>query len=160
MSHLQTLKKELCCHRQQGRNWCPSYLDQRLEVHNEVALRRRLALVMVVPWREALRRVRRRFRKVRVEFWLAIYFNRQFISVGRSQSVGPTVTDGGSPKKQPKPMSASITAATASSAAKTHKKTPVSTPTVTADHQPRPSKLSSTKGKKTLREIKTFDDSI
>ena len=47
----------------------------------------------------------------------------------------------GSPKKQPKPMSASITAATASSAAKKHnKKTPASTPTV-ADHQPRASKL-------------------
>jgi hypothetical protein len=64
------------------------------------------------------------------------------LSVGRSQSVGPTVTDGGSPKKQPKPMSASVTAATASSQAKAHtKKTPASTPTVTAEHQPRPSKL-------------------
>lgn len=64
------------------------------------------------------------------------------LSVGRSQSVGPTVTDGGSPKKQPKAMSASVTAATTSSAAKAYtKKTPVSTPTVTADHQPRPSKF-------------------
>lgn len=65
------------------------------------------------------------------------------ILVGRSQSVGPTVTDGGSPKKQPKPMSASVTAATTSSAAKAYvnRKTPVSTPTVTSDHQPRPSKL-------------------
>lgn len=62
-------------------------------------------------------------------------------TVGRSQSVGPTVTDSGSPKKQPKPMSASITQATASSQAKAHKKTPASTPTVTADHQPRPSKF-------------------
>lgn len=40
-------------------------------------------------------------------------------------------------------MSASVTAATTSSAAKAHKKTPVSTPTVTAEHQPRPSKLTS-----------------
>ncbi|CRL06324.1 CLUMA_CG019110, isoform B [Clunio marinus] len=65
---------------------------------------------------------------------------KKISKVGRSQSVGPTVTDGGSPKKQPKPMSASITAATTSSAAKAYnnRKTPVSTPTATADHQPRP----------------------
>lgn len=53
-----------------------------------------------------------------------------YFSVARSQSVGPTVTDSLSPKRQPKPMSSSVTASTASSAAKTHtKKTPVSTPT-------------------------------
>jgi len=68
--------------------------------------------------------------------------------VGRSQSVGPSVTDGGSPKKQAKPMSASVTASTASSAAKAHKKTPVSTPTITAEHQPRPSKFQSVRTNK------------
>jgi hypothetical protein len=62
-----------------------------------------------------------------------------FFLVGRSQSVGPTVSEG-SPKKQPKPMSASITASTASSSAKAHnKKTPVSTPTG-PDHNARQSK--------------------
>lgn len=77
----------------------------------------------------------------------------------RSQSVGPTVSNdtSGSPKKQPKPMSASITAATASSAAKTHnKKTPASTPTV-ADHQPRASKL---RRKLISRKIKLNENSL
>ncbi|CAH1728773.1 unnamed protein product [Chironomus riparius] len=62
---------------------------------------------------------------------------KKISKVGRSQSVGPTVSEG-SPKKQPKPMSASITASTASSSAKAHnKKTPVSTPTAGADHHAR-----------------------
>ncbi|XP_070503754.1 uncharacterized protein [Chironomus tepperi] len=62
---------------------------------------------------------------------------KKISKVGRSQSVGPTVSEG-SPKKQPKPMSASITASTASSSAKAHnKKTPVSTPTAGSDHQAR-----------------------
>lgn len=81
--------------------------------------------------------------KGELEILKNLIFSKQIllILVGRSQSVGPTVTDGGSPKKQPKAMSASVTAATTSSAAKAYnRKTPVSTPTVTADHQPRPSK--------------------
>lgn len=57
------------------------------------------------------------------------------------------MVDSGSPKKQPKPMSASVTAATASSTAKQFKRTPASTP-VGSEHQPRPSKLIRNKQKR------------
>ncbi|KAG5673605.1 hypothetical protein PVAND_003636 [Polypedilum vanderplanki] len=76
---------------------------------------------------------------------------KKISKVGRSQSVGPTVSDSCSPKKQPKPMSASVTASTASSAAKTHKKTPASTPTITTDHQPRSTASLSSSNKKHSR---------
>ncbi|CAO1442424.1 unnamed protein product [Diamesa tonsa] len=71
---------------------------------------------------------------------------KKLTKVGRSQSVGPTVTESVSPKRQPKPMSSSVTASTASSSAKTHtKRTPVSTPTsANVDRRPRPTTLSTT----------------
>ncbi|KAL7021659.1 hypothetical protein ACKWTF_011978 [Chironomus riparius] len=76
---------------------------------------------------------------------------KKISKVGRSQSVGPTVSEG-SPKKQPKPMSASITASTASSSAKAHnKKTPVSTPTAGADHHARQTASLSSTNKKHSR---------
>lgn len=141
--YLQMSKRVPFCHLQREKSWCPCVLVLKLEVHNEVVLRRRLVHVMEVQQREVLRRAQRRSRKV----WVYLFYSMTFISfinihfsVSRSQSVGPTVVDSGSPKKQPKPMSASVTAATASSSAKQFKRTPASTP-VGSEHTPRPSKL-------------------
>lgn len=57
-------KKELYYHRRLERSWCRCYLDQRLVVRSEAALRKQLVRDMAVPWRVAPRRVRRRSPKV------------------------------------------------------------------------------------------------
>lgn len=73
-----------------------------------------------------------------IENTRSIQINCEYLIVARSQSVGPTTTSEGSPKRQIRSGSA-VPAANTTATKQTQKKTPVSTPTI-VERRPRPSK--------------------